>query len=53
MDEISVRDDELGFEVDMGDEPTEGEEQEGSAKVANRSVLGGLDPRAWSTPGTP
>ena len=41
MGEIPVGDDELGFEVEMGDEPTEVEREKSSAKVANRSALGG------------
>ena len=58
MGEIPVGDDELGFEVEMGDGPTEVEMERWRREaqkwhIARRwEVLFSLGPRAWSTPGT-
>ena len=56
MGEIPVGDDELGFEVEMGDEPTEVEREKTRREVQKWQivrrweVLFSLDPGAWSTP---
>ena len=56
---IRVWEDELGFEVAMGNEPTKVKREKGSKGVEKWQiarcweVLFSLSPQAWSTPGTP
>ena len=57
--EIRVREDELGFEVEMGYKPIDVEREKRRRGVEKSQiarcweVLFSLGPRAWSTPGTP
>ena len=56
--EIRVGDEDLGFEVGMGNEPSEVEKEKRRREVGKWrisrcwQVLSALGPRAWSTPGT-
>ena len=50
--------DELGFEVEMGNEPIEVEREKRrrgveKSQIARWEVFFSLSPPAWSTPGTP
>ena len=57
--EIHVGDDELGFGVGMGNEPSEAEKENRRREIEEWrisrcwDVLSALGPSAWSTPGTP